>query len=164
VRQLRLVICCFTLLPLALPLIGCDGRSQKNQVVLRPARPERGPHDFPLALWGHECALEVCIDRSTHEAIVYVFDPVAATPHPIDARTLTLVLDAADPPVEVLLLPEPQPSRSDGKAISFRGKDPAFAGEACFYGTISGKVGETSYEGEFDERARSPVKVLKHPK
>jgi hypothetical protein len=89
---------------------------------------------------------------------------IGTQPEAIETPSLTLQLTNVDPPMEIQLRPAPQEEDPKGSASSFRATNPAFAGEAAFYGTVSGKVGDNEYIGEFDERARSPAPVNKHKK
>jgi len=147
---------------------GCprpNPRAKKKPYVRAPHRPERGPHNAPLAYWADNYLLEVCIDREAKEATVYVLKDNNAEPNPIETSELTLTLTNSEPPVDIRLRADPQEDDPKGSSSRFRATNPAFA-EGAFYGLVAGKVkeGEEEMLGEFDERARSAVPTPKHKK
>jgi hypothetical protein len=145
---------------------GCPqpNKNTKKTGVVATSHPERGPHGAPLAAWADGHFLEVSIDRTTKEVAVFVFKGNSLQPDPIEIPNLTLTLTNVDPPAEVRLLPAPQEEDPKGSASCFRATNPAFAADEGIYGVIAGKVGDTEYLGEFDERARSPVPGKKRKK
>ncbi|HEV8062746.1 MAG TPA: hypothetical protein VGP68_22895 [Gemmataceae bacterium] len=143
---------------------GCPSVKPKKPSVITAPRRERGPHGAPLAYWADDYHLEVCIDRAAQEVSVYVLKSTGSQPAPIEISSLTLQLTSVDPPLEIPLQPAPREEDPKGSASCFRATNAAFAAEGAFYGMISGKVGEQSYDGEFDERARSPIPVHKPKK
>lgn len=136
----------------------------KKPFVRAPHRPERGPHNSPLAYWADNYLLEVNIDRATKEATVFVLKGNNVEPQPIQTSEITMTLTNADPPVEIRLLPAPQEDDPKGSSSCFRAVNPAFGAEGACYGLLAGKVGDDEYLGEFDERARSAVPPNKHKK
>ncbi|CAN5469890.1 hypothetical protein BH10PLA2_BH10PLA2_21200 [soil metagenome] len=146
-------------------LTGCPprhrNRHKKKSGVTVNKRIERGPHGAPVAYWGDELALEVCIDRATKEASVYVWRPSGTAAEPIAASAIALELTHVHPSVHVPLQAAPQEEDAKGTSSCFKGTNPAFASEEAIYGTIAGKVGDADYVSEFDERARSPVTTPK---
>jgi hypothetical protein len=156
------------LLPVAMigMTTGCPlgiNRPKKPSVV-SPPRPERGPHGAPLASWTDEYFLEVCIDRATMEATVYVSKGTITQIEAIPTPTLTLQLTNVDPPMDIQLNALPREEDPKGSSSCFRGTNPLFASHASLYGTISGKLGANEFVGEFDERARSAAPISKHKK
>ena len=145
---------------------GCSlgVKSPKKTSVVSPHRPERGSHGAPIASWADDYLLEVCIDRATKEATVYVSKGSVPQPEALPTATLTLQLTNVEPPMDIQLNASPREEDPKGSASCFRGTNAAFASDAAFYGTVSGKVGDNEYVGEFDERARSATPVYKHKK
>jgi hypothetical protein len=139
-------------------------KTPKKPSVVSPHRPDRGPHGAPIASWADDYLLEVCIDRATKEATVYVSKGSVLQPEALQTPTLTLQLTNVEPPIDIQLSQSPREEDAKGSASSFRGTNGIFATDAAFYGTVSGKVGEIEYVGEFDERARSAIPVSKHKK
>jgi hypothetical protein len=165
--RLRRLILSF-LLPAALVALttGCPlgvNRPKKPSVV-SPHRPDRGPHGAPIASWADVYLLEVCIDRAAKEATVYVSKGSVLQSEALPTATLTLQLTNVDPPMDIQLNAAPSEEDPKGSASSYRGTNDVFASDAAFYGTVSGKVGDNEYVGEFDERARSAIPVSKHKK
>jgi hypothetical protein len=156
------------LLPVALVGLttGCPlgvNRPKKPSVV-SPHRPDRGPHGAPIASWADSYLLEVCIDRAAKEATVYVSKVSVLHPEALPTATLTLELTNIDPPMDIQLNASPLEEDPKGSASCYRATNDVFASDAAFYGTVSGKVGENDYVGEFDERARSAIPASKHKK
>ncbi len=143
---------------------GCPSVKPKKPSVISTPRRERGPHRAPLAYWDDDYHLEVCIDHAARAVTVYVLKATGNQPAPIEIGPLTLQLTNVEPPLDIQLKPAPREGDLKGTSSCFRAANAAFADEGAFYGTISGKMGEHSYNGEFDERARSPIPVHKPKK
>jgi hypothetical protein len=117
---------------------------------------EVGPHNGPAAEWGaEEYHLEILPDAKTGVVTVYVYgnddDLKKGKKKAIDSKSLTLVFKTT-PPVTVKLEPAPEKDDPAGKATKFTGKSDKLDKLGKLEGTISGKVGNKPYTGDFKQK------------
>jgi hypothetical protein len=111
-----------------------------------------GPHKGALAEWGEEeYHVEFTVDHKAQQVTVYVLDGSAKKAKPIDAKELILTLKLK-PAVTMKLQPSRQASDPPDRSSCYVGKHAALAKEQDFEGTISGKVGNKPYSGDFKEK------------
>lgn len=116
-----------------------------------------GPHKGPIAEWGdEEYHLEVVADVKTGEVTVYVYgnhdELDKGTTKAIDAKTLTLSLKTTDPATTVKLEAKPAKGDPEGKSSVFVAKSDAFKTDKKLAGSVSGKVGNKPYTGDFKQK------------
>lgn len=121
------------------------------------AEEEVGPHKGAVAEWGEEeYHLEVVADAKTGEVTVYVYgnhdDLNKGTAKAIEAKTLTLSLKSTDPATTVKLEAKPAKGDPEGKASVFVAINDAFKSDKKLSGTISGKLGNKPYSGNFKQK------------
>ncbi len=115
-----------------------------------------GPHKGPAAEWGdEEYHLEFVPDAKTGTVTVYVYGDHRALHKgisvAIDSKSLLLALKTT-PPITIKLDPKPGKDDKGGKSSVFVGKHEIFTKEMKFAGTISGKVGNKPYSGDFKQK------------
>lgn len=116
------------------------------------AHPDKGPHGGPLVEWGEEeYHLEVVTDAKTGEVAVYVLDGEVKKSKPIDAKELILTLKST-PPVVMKLTATADKGDPEGKFSKYVGKNDAFTKEMKWTGSVSGKVGNKPYAGDFKQK------------
>ena len=118
---------------------------------------EVGPHKGPVAEWGEEeYHLEVVADAKTGDVTVYVYGGHAefekGKTKAIDAKTITLSLKTTDPATTIKLEAKPAKGDPEGKSTVFVGKSDAFKTDKKLTGSISGKVGNKPYTGDFKQK------------
>lgn len=140
--------------------VGCGSPTAPTTTASKPAahqHPTKGPHGGLLVEWGaEEYDLEVVADKATGEVTVYVFGEYEEAHEwkakAIDAKTLTLVLKSAEPPATVPLEAKPAKDDPAGKASVFAGKHDAVKADKKLVGTVSGKIGDKPYTGDFKQK------------
>lgn len=115
-----------------------------------------GPHKGPVVEWGEEeYHLEVVADAKTGDVTVYVYgsheDLGKGKAKAIDAKTLTLALTSPEAK-SVKLEAKPAKDDGEGKASVFVGKSDALKTDKKLAGSVSGKVGNKPYTGEFKQK------------
>lgn len=141
-------------------IVGCGSPTAPSGSAAKPSahqHPTKGPHGGPLVEWGDEdYHLEVAADKTTGEVAVYVFGDHDALPAwkaaAIDAKTLTLTVKSAEPPATVILESKPAKDDPAGKASVFAGQHDAVKADRKLVGTLSGKIGDKPYTGDFKQR------------
>jgi hypothetical protein len=116
---------------------------------------EKGPKGGPAAEWGkEEYHIEVLVDAKAGTVTAYVYgdddDLKNGKRKPIDSKTITISFKT-DPPVTVKLEPSPDKDDPKGKSSKFVGKSDSLPKEGKLMGTVSGKVGNKPYTGDFKE-------------
>jgi len=116
---------------------------------------EVGPNKMPVAEWGdEEYHLEVIPDAKAGTVTVYVYgnhnDLHKAKRKPIDSKSLTVAFK--NPALTVKLTPAPEKDDPKDKASKFVGKSDALDKLGKLEGTISGKVGNKPYTGDFKQK------------
>lgn len=119
---------------------------------------EVGPHRMPVAEWGdEEYHLEVIPDTKSQMVTVIVYgnhdDLHKAKRKAIDAKSLTVSFKT--PPLTVKLEPMPEKDDPKGKSSKFVGKKEGIGGLNKVEGTVSGKVGNKPYTGDFKQKAEA---------
>jgi hypothetical protein len=108
------------------------------------------PHGGTLADWGGgEYHVEFTVDHDKKEATVYVLGGDAATPAPIAAESIELVID--DPRTEMQLVAQPLEGEPEGTSSRFVGTHDTIGIVKEFSGTIRGLIDGTPYTGNFKE-------------
>ncbi|MEO2090813.1 MAG: hypothetical protein ABGY75_15120 [Gemmataceae bacterium] len=142
-------------------IVGCGAPTaptgKSSPTTPAHQHPTKGPHGGLLVEWGaEEYDLEVTADKTTGEVTVYVFGEYEEAHEwkakAIDAKILTLVLKSAEPPATVTLEAKPAKDDPAGKASVFAGKHDAFKADKKLAGTVSGKVGDKPYTGDFKQK------------
>ncbi|MCS6850087.1 MAG: hypothetical protein NZ700_02820 [Gemmataceae bacterium] len=114
--------------------------------------PETGPHGGVLVEWGQEeYHAEFTVDHGNKQVTVYVLGPDAKTPAPIAADAISLSITNLSPPLSLTLKPDPQPDDPKGKSSRFRGTDDRLEKEQDYKGSLTVKIGDKPYSGDFDE-------------
>jgi hypothetical protein len=116
---------------------------------------EKGPKGGPAAEWGkEEYHVEIIVDAKAGTVTGYVYgnddDLKNGKRKPIDSKTLTVSFKT-DPAVTVKLEPAPEKDDPTGKSSKFVGKSDSLPKEGKLMGTVSGKVGNKPYTGDFKE-------------
>jgi hypothetical protein len=121
-------------------------------VAYAAGHPEVGPHKGPLVEWGEEeYHLEVVVDAKEKTVTVYVLDGEVKKAKPIDAKQIVLTLKQK-PPVTVKLEAMPEKTDPTGKSSRYVGKHDAFGKGGKLEGSVSGKVGDKPYAGDFKQK------------
>jgi len=119
--------------------------------ALAQPHPDKGPHGGPLVEWGEEeYHLEVVPDKKG-EVAVYVLDGEVKKAKPIDAKELVLTLKST-PPVVVKLTAVAEKGDPEGKFSKYVGKNDVFTKEMKWEGSVSGKVANKPYAGNFKQK------------
>lgn len=115
--------------------------------------PHDGPHEGALAEWGdEEYHAEFTVDHGKKQATVYILDGTAKSAPKVDPKEIgSVVLTIkATPPVRIELQADGQ--KTDARGIAFSGTHDLLGKEMEFEGTISGKVTNKDYAGDFAEK------------
>lgn len=111
--------------------------------------PSAGPHKGVLAEWGEEeYHVEITFDNKNKLAVIYILDGSAKKAKPITSKEVILTLKQK-PSVTVKLVADPEKTDPQGSSSRFVGKHDAFGKHQDFEGTVSGKVGNKPYSGDF---------------
>jgi hypothetical protein len=117
------------------------------------AHPEHGPHAGALAEWGDgDYHVEFTVDHAGKQATVYLLDRTAQRAPRVAAdkvTQMTLTLTNVTPPLTLELKHDPH--KSDAKGVAFVATHDQLGKEMEFKGTISGKVGDKDFAGDFTE-------------
>jgi hypothetical protein len=139
------------LLLAALCLAGCGPRQTPGAKKVH-VHPEKGPHDGVIAEWGEEeYHPEFTVDHDKKQVTVYILDGEVAKPKAIPAESITVTITNLTPPLTLQLKAEPMADDPKGHSSRFVATDEKLGKVMDFKGTISGKVGDKPYSGEFDE-------------
>jgi hypothetical protein len=116
---------------------------------------EKGPKGGPAAEWGkEEYHVEVLVDAKAGTVTAYVYgndeDLKNGKRKPIDSKTITVAFKS-NPPVTVKLEATPEKEDPAGKTSKFVGKSDKLPEKGKLSGTVSGKVGNKPYTGDFKE-------------
>ena len=117
------------------------------------AHPHNGPHDGALAEWGEEqFHAEFTVDHGKKQATIYILDGTAKSAPKLNANEISNVelTIKGMPPVKIELRPDPV--KTDAKGIAFSGINDLFGKEMEFEGTISGKIKDQAFSGDFAEK------------
>src|SRR5262249_44568745 len=92
---------------------GCGGKKADVTKPIAPTGhppPDKGPHGGALAEWGDdEFHVEYVFDRDKKQATFYILDgDTAAKATPIEAETVTLLLQHTKMPIEIVVKAEPE--------------------------------------------------------
>jgi hypothetical protein len=130
---------------------GCDQKSNPTKPKHEEKHAEIGPHKGAIAEWDEsdETHAEFTVDHKSKTATVYILDHEIKKAKPIAAKEITVTLK--DPHVTFKLLASPEKGDPAGTSSRFIGADPALETEKDFEGTISAKVGDKEYKGDFKE-------------
>jgi len=142
---------------------GCGSKQDvAKAIVIKKAHPhpEKGPHGGALAEWGaDEYHVEYVFDRDKKQATFYILDgDTAAKAMPIAAETVTLTLKHTKMPVEIVLKADRDKEDPEGKSSRFVAVHDALGDKAPFKGEISGKIGNTPFSDDFEEKDASEPK------
>lgn len=115
-----------------------------------------GPHKGTIVEWGdEEYHLEFVADAKTGMVVVYVYggeeDLKKGTAKPIDAKSLVMTVKG-EKSITIKLDAKPAKDDPSGKSSMFVGKNEVFSKEAKLTGTVSGKVGNKPYSGDFKQK------------
>lgn len=141
-----------------LSIVGCSNRDAAKPKADKEKKavhnhPDKGPHGGALVEWGDDdYHLEFLVDHGKKEATVYVLDDVAAKPAPIAAEEITLTLTHTKPPLRIPMKAAPETGDAKGKSSRFVAVHDELGKEMDFKGEISGKVGDTPYRGDLEEK------------
>ena len=109
-----------------------------------------GPHGGTLADWGGgKYHVELTVDHSKKELVVYLLESDEKTPAAIDSATIEVSIQ--DPEMIVTLSASPQDGEVSGKSSRFVGNHDLLGNVKDYAGSITGVVSGTPYTGEFDE-------------
>lgn len=134
------------LMALALASLLGSGKASAQDKHEHPAT---GPHKGALAEWGEEeYHVEVTFDHKNKTAVIYILDGSAKKAKPIAAREIVLTIKGK-PPVTLKVLAAPDKDDPQGSSSRFAGKHDLFGKHQDFEGTVSGKVGNKPYSGDF---------------
>ena len=125
---------------------------------VQPARADshKGPHDGIVVKWGEEeYHPEIVVDKKTGTVTVYVYgthdDLHKKKLKAIDSESLTLVVKTS-PATTVKLMPGVVRDHPKGWSTKFTAKHDVFTKDMKWAGTISGKVGNKPYSGDFEQK------------
>mgnify|MGYP007071111127 CR=1 FL=1 len=110
-----------------------------------------GPHKGIVLEWD-EYHAEFTRDQGKKEVIVYVFDEKLEKPAPLETETVTLVLTQDKTPLEIPLKASPETGEPKGSASKFVATHDVFGNQTPLRGSIRAKVGDKTYEDEFEEK------------
>jgi hypothetical protein len=111
--------------------------------------PSAGPHKGALAEWGEEeYHVEVTFDHKLKAVIIYILDEKAKKAKPIAASEVVLTIKGK-PPVTLKVKANPEKDDPKGTSSRFAGTHDIFGKHQDFQGTVSGKVGNKPYSGDF---------------
>jgi hypothetical protein len=144
-------------------IAGCSGKTdnQKDKKMDSARKDDdhdhedKGPHDGVIVHWGgakHDYHPEFTVDHKTKKATVYILGPDAKKLKAIPSESITVTISNVKPPVQITLKADRQENDPEGKSSRFSGTHDALVTEMDFKGTISGKVGDKVYSGDFDEK------------
>lgn len=116
---------------------------------------ETGPHKGPVAEWGEEeYHVEIVPDAKEGTVAVYIYgghkDLEKGTLKPLPKDT-KITLTLTDPKTVLKLEAAPQKDDPEGKCSKFTAKSDVFKKEQKWAGSVSGKVGDKPYTGEFKQ-------------
>ncbi|MEE2641349.1 MAG: hypothetical protein VX768_12035 [Planctomycetota bacterium] len=110
------------------------------------------PHGGTIADWGGgKYHVEFVVNHDKQEATVYILGGDAKSSAAVDAKELTLTIK--DPALTVSLNAVPEESDPEGRSSRFVGKHDGLGEVREYEGSITGKVGDTPYSGNFKEKA-----------
>lgn len=136
------------LLMLAVALMSLGG-SQQSFAQDKHEHPSAGPHKGALAEWGEEeYHVEVTFDHKAKAVIIYILDEKAKKAKPIAASEVVLTIKGK-PPVTLKVKANPEKDDPKGTSSRFAGTHDIFGKHQDFQGTVSGKVGNKPYSGDF---------------
>jgi hypothetical protein len=136
------------LLAIALTSLG-TASTATAQEKHKHDHPANGPHKGALAEWGdEEYHVEITFDHDKKQAVIYILDEKAKKAKPIDASEIIITVKAK-PPVTLKLKATPEKDDPKGMCSRFIGTHDLFAKHKDFEGTVSGKVGNKPYSGDF---------------
>ena len=117
---------------------------------------ETGPNKGPVAEWGEEeYHVEVVPDTKTGTVAVYIYgghtDLEKGTRKPVSKDTkITLTLKTEKPTV-LKLEAAPEKDDPEGKCSKFTAKHDVFKKDMKWAGSLSAKVGDKAYSGDFKQ-------------
>lgn len=111
--------------------------------------PSAGPHKGVLAEWGdEEYHVELTFDHKNKMVVIYILDEKAKKAKPIAAAEVVLTIKGK-PPVTLKVKANPEKDDPKGSSSRFAGTNELFGKHQDFEGTVSGKVGNKPYSGDF---------------
>jgi hypothetical protein len=167
-KSIRMPACGLTLLAVLCLVVGCGKQGDnapkgdsRGETKARGDKGEHahgaGPHGGTVADWGGgKYHVEFTVDHGKQEVRVYILGSDEKTPAPVKAEGDELLLTIKEPSFQVALKADPQKGDPEGKASCFAGKHANLGKEQEFAGTISGKVDDTPYAGDFKEEPENP--------
>ncbi len=112
-----------------------------------------GPSGGTLILWGEEeYHCELVIEVGPGAVTVNVLDGNLKKLVPIDAKTLSLTLQAT-PPVVLTLTPKPNEGDTAGKSSRFVVTNDSLKANKSWKGSLTGKVNGKNYVGDFEQKS-----------
>jgi hypothetical protein len=109
-----------------------------------------GPHGGVLIELGdEEYHGEFTVDHKKKEVVVYILGGDAKKAVPIEAKEIDLAIK--EPKFSIKLKAAPQEGDPAGQASAFKGTHDNFGKEQDFAGTVSMKIKDKPYVGEFEE-------------
>jgi hypothetical protein len=150
-------IACFAFLAAVL-LVTADGTrtaahgaGQKDKK--KDEHHDKGPHGGPIAEWGDEkYHVEITVDHSKKTATAYILDGSVKKAAPISAASIKVTFTSYKPAVQVVLKADPDKGDPKDSSSRFVGMHDKLAEKVKLKGTVSGKVGDVPYAGEFEEK------------
>ena len=150
-------IVCFAFLTAVL-LVAADGGlttavaagGQKDKKKDDPHH-EKGPHGGPIAEWGDEkYHVEITVDNAKKTATAYILDGDAKKASPIKADSIKVTFTSVKPALQVVLKADPDKGDPKGSSSRFVGTNDKLADKIHLKGSVSGKVGDLPYAGDFE--------------
>lgn len=129
-----------------------DGTTHKDHDDEKGHSHGEGPHEGAIADWGGgKYHVEFTVNHDKKEATVYILGDDAKSAAPIEAKELTLTIK--EPSLTTTLKAVPEDSDPDGKCSRFVGNHDGLGVVREYEGSITGKVGDTPFTGNFKEVA-----------
>lgn len=129
-----------------------DGSTHKDHDDEKGHSHGEGPHDGTIADWGGgKYHVEFTVNHDKKEATVYILGDDAKSAAPVDAKELTLTIK--EPSLTTTLKAVPEDNDPKGRSSRFVGNHDGLGVVREYEGSITGKVGDTPYTGNFKEVA-----------
>jgi hypothetical protein len=112
---------------------------------------EIGPRGGPVAEWGDEkYHVEIIVDHSKKTATAYILGGDIKKASPIAAASIKVTFTSLKPAVQVVLKADPDKGDPKGNSSRFVGMHDRLGEKFYLKGSVSGKVGDLPYAGDFE--------------
>ncbi|MBI2805528.1 MAG: hypothetical protein HYX68_11175 [Planctomycetes bacterium] len=112
---------------------------------------EIGPRGGPVAEWGDEkYHVEIIVDHSKKTATAYILGGDIKKASPIAAASIKVTFTSLKPALQVVLKADPDKGDPKGSSSRFVGMHDKLGQKFKLKGSVSGKVGDLPYAGDFE--------------